>query len=243
MHLTDVLCLQTRFVTTTEYRYTYLDRYGIPCNGSTFITFQVEACHDAHIALKSPIKGGPIEIVIGGWDNKRSCVRLTPQGNCLETYQGAVLDCNEYRPFTVYWGDGQILLKKGNAKAGKSNIFLNLTLNYPLDDVNVGISTGFGSSGIWMFEDEPASATSRTTECSSFAASSVAVIIGSVGAVIIFGIIVGVFYSFRNCKKNDQSASSETNKNFESERQHGLDQISEHHYDSLSATTNNLELC
>lgn len=144
--------MQTRLSTTTEYRYTCLDDYGIPPNGSTFITFQVQAPNDAHIALKSPVKGEPIEIVIWGYFNTLSCIRLIPQGICSVTALGAVLDRGEYSPFTVYWGDSQIFLKKRDPTVNKFNTFLSLPLNYNLDDVKVGISTGFGSSGNWVFE-------------------------------------------------------------------------------------------
>lgn len=150
----DIHCTRTtRISTTRKYRYRYLDEYGISTSGSNFISFQVQACSDAHIALKSQMKEQPIEIVIGGCRNKRSCIRLTPQGNCLATNRVAVLNCNEYRSFTVYWGNGKIVVRKGNTTARKSSIFLSLPLNYNLDDVNVGISTGFGSSGRWIIED------------------------------------------------------------------------------------------
>lgn len=42
----------------------------------------------------------------------------------------------------------------------------------------------------------------------------------------------------------DQSASSDKNTDYESEKQHRVDQVSEHRYDSLSVTTHTyLELC
>lgn len=142
----------TRISTTTDYGLMYLDEYGISTSGSTYITFQVQACSDAHIALKYQTKEQPIEIVIGGWRNTRSCIRLTPQDNCSVTTMGAMLDCAEYRQFTLYWTESQIFVKKGNRMAEKSNIFLNLPLNFTISDIKVGISTGYGFSGKWMLE-------------------------------------------------------------------------------------------
>lgn len=142
----------TRISTTTDYGLMYLDEYGISTSGSTYITFQVQACSDAHIALKYQKKKQPIEIVIGGWRNTRSCIRLTPQDNCSVTTMGAMLDCAEYRQFTLYWTESQIFVKQGNRTAEKSNIFLHLPLNFTISDIKVGISTGYGFSGKWMLE-------------------------------------------------------------------------------------------
>lgn len=112
----------------------------------------MQVCSDAHIALKSPANGEPIEIVIGGWVYSQSCIWRTPQGEYFAINLERVLNCREYRSFTVYWGDRQILVEKGNTTAEKSNIFLSLPLNHNLHNVNVGISTGFGSSGRWIIE-------------------------------------------------------------------------------------------
>lgn len=141
--------MQTRISTKPEDEYTYLEDNGIPSNGCTFITFQVQTCSDAHIAVSPKLKG-EIEIVIGGNNNTLSFIRIISQGIRSETAYGPVLDCRELCPFTTYWGDGQILLKKGDTTAAKSNIFLNLSLTFNLDDVKVGISTG--SFGNWVFE-------------------------------------------------------------------------------------------
>lgn len=152
--LSEIHCTRTQRISTTKkYEYMFLNENGISTSGSTFITFQVQACNDAHIALKSKVKEQPIEIVLGGWSDTRSCIRLAPQDQCLVTNVGAVLDCKEYRSFTVYWGDRHILVERGNTTASKSSIILNLPLDYYLDDVKVGISTGFGSSGSWIIED------------------------------------------------------------------------------------------
>lgn len=48
------MLLAKKFSTTNGDGYTYLNVYGIPYSGATFITFKVRACSDAYIALISP---------------------------------------------------------------------------------------------------------------------------------------------------------------------------------------------
>lgn len=142
------------FTTTKGDGYTDLHDSGIPSRGTSLITFEVQACSDAYIKLSPPIKGenNTIVIELGRDNNKLSCIQVYPQGECSAKAQEVVLDCREYRLFTVDWGDGQIRVKKGDPTAPKSNIFLSLSLKYNLDDVKVGISTRCESSGNWSFE-------------------------------------------------------------------------------------------
>lgn len=77
-----------------------------------------------------------LQYFIGGNNNTLSFIWIISQGILSETANGSVLDCREYRPFTAYWGDGQILVKKGDTTAAKSNIFLNLSLPFNLHYVN-----------------------------------------------------------------------------------------------------------
>lgn len=140
--------------TTKEYKYQYLDEYGIPAQGSTTLTFKVKACNDAHLAIRTP-EIDPLEIVIGGWENNRSCIRLISQGDCLSINVGGVLSCDEYRVFTLDWKgrEGrQVSLSLGNATSDNSKTILSLPLKFRLLNVSIGISTGFGSSGKWLFQ-------------------------------------------------------------------------------------------
>lgn len=52
----------------------------------------------------------------------------------------------------MYWGDGNICVKKGNSMVRKFNIFFSFFVNYNFDDVDVGIFIGFGFFGRWIFE-------------------------------------------------------------------------------------------
>lgn len=141
--------MQKTLYTTRNDEYTYLDAYGIPSSGITFITFKVQACSDAYIALSSPIKNKTMIIELGIYNNTLSCIRPYPQDEPSAVTYEAALDCREYRPFTVNWEAGQILVKKGDPT--ESNTFLRLRLNYNLNDVKVGISTRCESNGIWVF--------------------------------------------------------------------------------------------
>lgn len=109
----------------------------------------MRACSDAYIALSSPPK--KIVIELGRYNNTLSCIQENQQGERSAIAFETVLDCREYRPFTVHWGDSQILVKKGDPTSDK-NIFLSLLLSYTLDDVKVGISTRCRPLGNWVFE-------------------------------------------------------------------------------------------
>lgn len=110
----------------------------------------MQACSDAYIELRSPNKG-EIVIELGMKNNTLSCIQVNQQGERSTIARGPVLDCREYRPFAVHWGDSQILVKKGDPTPDKT-IFLSLLLSYTLDDVKVGISTRCRPLGNWVFE-------------------------------------------------------------------------------------------
>ena len=143
----------TKISTTKEFKYQYLDEYGIPSQGSTAITFQVKACNDAHLAIRTP-EIDPIEIVLGTWNNSVSCIRMMISGKCFYVYESRVLNCNEYRSFTVDWKgreERQITVSLGNTASENDKTILSLPLKIRLFNVSLGITTGFGSSGQWLF--------------------------------------------------------------------------------------------
>ena len=62
---------------TTPNLYQFMD-IGINWANVTNITFQVEACNDAHIALSENFEqygSRTYEIVLGGWSNTQSAIR------------------------------------------------------------------------------------------------------------------------------------------------------------------------
>ncbi|XP_061177651.1 uncharacterized protein LOC133186411 [Saccostrea echinata] len=151
---------EIKLSTPNSYKYRYLTEYGIPITNSTSLTFQVQACNDAHVALRSSGRR-PLEIVLGGWDNSRSCFRTRVQGSCRTEHRGAILDCQNFQTFWVSWGNQQINVGKQDAGIGDS--ILSFSLRRPLSDVEIGISTGFGASGLWIFKDPRSTTESPTT--------------------------------------------------------------------------------
>ena len=111
--------------------------------------FKVRACNDAHVVLRSSGRK-ELEIVLGGWSNTISCLRTQVQGSCRRRYNGRVLNCKNYKEFVISWEDGRIMVGKMNS--GFRDLMLDFKLGKPLSDVQIGVSTGFGASGIWMFE-------------------------------------------------------------------------------------------
>jgi hypothetical protein len=140
---------EIRISTPNRYSYRYLTAEKIPAPNTTQLTFQVLACNDAHIALK-PAGRSPLEVVLGGWRNTRSCLRTEIQGNCRARRNGAVLDCRQFKTFWIDWSTRQV--KVGRVERGKRVRLLTYRLRAALSEVEVGISTGFGASGAWVFE-------------------------------------------------------------------------------------------
>ncbi|XP_078323305.1 uncharacterized protein 5-like isoform X4 [Crassostrea virginica] len=138
--------------TADLYQYRYLTNYGIPTPNSTHMLFRVRACNDAHVILRSSGKK-EIEIVLGGWNNTISCLRTKVQGPCHRKYNGRVLNCKSYEEFLISWKDGRIMVGKTNSELGSfGDLLLDYQLRKPLSGVQIGVSTGFGAAGKWMFE-------------------------------------------------------------------------------------------
>ncbi|XP_062586760.1 uncharacterized protein LOC134248371 isoform X2 [Saccostrea cucullata] len=151
---------EIKISTPNRYKYMYLTEYGIPVTNSTSLTFQVQACNDAHVALRSAGRR-PLEIVLGGWSNSRSCFRTRVQGSCRTEHSGQILDCQNFQTFRVSWANQEINV--GYQDSGIGDAILSFSLRRPLSDVEIGISTGFGASGVWIFEDPRATTESPTT--------------------------------------------------------------------------------
>ena len=145
----------TKISTTEAFRYQYLDEYGIPAQGSSTITFQVKACNGAHLAILTP-EIDPILIGLGTSNNSESFIQMGKgKGECLYIYEGRVLNCNKYRSFTVDWKarEGrEITVSIGNTTSENYKTILSLPLKFRLYNVSIGITTGFGSSGQWLFQ-------------------------------------------------------------------------------------------
>ncbi|XP_052062057.1 uncharacterized protein LOC127702080 isoform X2 [Mytilus californianus] len=144
-------CQELRIKTPNLYKYKLLSNNGIvignPVRDS--ITFKVKADNDAHIALMSSNnENDPLyEIVLGGWGNTQSVIRDRKQGGHLALHRGRVLNSNEYRTFTIKWNNGRIRVE--NELKKKLMEWTDTTNPYKIR--NVGVSTGWGSTGYWSF--------------------------------------------------------------------------------------------
>lgn len=90
------------------------DCVTVPCN-DTFITFQVKACRDAHILLMqdNSTTMNIYKLVIGGWANTRSAIRLQQGSPNQAQIDNDPLDCDEFRPFWASWESGVIRMGTG----------------------------------------------------------------------------------------------------------------------------------
>lgn len=146
-----------RIETPNAFNYIYLDEYGITISENiTALSFSVRANNDAHIAL-SKTKGetdvDSYEVVIGGWSNQKSVIRKCDQCKPKVSHNEEVLNGTEFRTFWLAWpGD----FTGTNVTAGKGSVpYVNTFLQWLDPDghqINYfGISTGWGSTGSWVF--------------------------------------------------------------------------------------------
>ncbi|XP_075156713.1 uncharacterized protein LOC142229992 [Haematobia irritans] len=124
-------------------------------------TFRIRAANDAHLALTSqPNENLPMyEIFIGGWGNTKSVIRRNrQQPDVVEVPTPRILQANDYRGFWIRWYNQTITVgRQGEAMAFMSYRDPQLfPINY------VGICTGWGASGSWIFDDHTPSAPSMT---------------------------------------------------------------------------------
>ena len=124
------------------------------------IIFTVDAKNDAHIGFFSKRESCALrcsnemyEIVIGGWANNQSVIRRGSQGSNKDLKATPnILKSNEDRPF---WADAKNgLIRLGKGKVIGSNIVIKWQDNQPLDPSYVGFMTGWGSTGVWKFQED-----------------------------------------------------------------------------------------
>nr|XP_022289492.1 uncharacterized protein LOC111101332 isoform X1 [Crassostrea virginica]XP_022289493.1 uncharacterized protein LOC111101332 isoform X2 [Crassostrea virginica] len=234
----------TKISTTKEFKYQYLDEYGIPAQGSTTLTFKVKACNDAHLAIRTP-EIDPMEIVIGGWENSRSCIRIISMGDCLSINVGGVLSCDEYRVFTLDWKgrEGrQVTLSLGNGTSENSKTILSLPLKFRLFNVSIGISTGYGSSGKWLFQDvfQRAIAEMAAPEKEVLTTKALIIIITGVALTVlaIVAATIGILLCLRYKRNREPRTNIENSQYIVSTETDG--QV-EHDYAKLTEFSNTIE--
>ena len=89
-------------------------------------------------------------LVIGGWSDTRSTIRQGAQQD-FSDFQPQntpdLLDIGVFRQFTISWAEGRILVYK----SGESQPFLDYTHATPFPINFIGFTTGFGSTGEFIF--------------------------------------------------------------------------------------------
>lgn len=137
--------------TADDQQYVELSPYCITAANRSAFSFQVSAQHDAHVALMSTdnTAGLLYEIVIGGWGNTKSCIRLAKQQECKNTYLGPVVNSYTYTHFWVSWANGVISLGRSETVNQTKLIEFTHTNPYPVNFL--AVMTGFGSTGNWKF--------------------------------------------------------------------------------------------
>lgn len=80
----------------------------------------MKASTDVHVALMTDDLSTPrddysqfYEIVIGGWNNERSCIRALKE-TCTETYSSGTLNSLEFVQLWISWGNDDIRLGRGS---------------------------------------------------------------------------------------------------------------------------------
>ena len=89
-----------------------------------------------------------MNIVIGGWNNTKSVIRRCKQCTNLATNRHNPLNRAEFRDFQVSYVDGTIKVYYWDHP---SVLFMEYTDPNPLSIGMVGYSTGWGSTGEFVF--------------------------------------------------------------------------------------------
>jgi hypothetical protein len=118
-------------------------------------TFQVYCNNDAHILLSEMPngQGQAYEIVLGGWENTKSALRKSVQGENIFEVDGAVCNPEEYVVMTVSISNGNVI-RVSHGEDPISNIWFTHTDPEPLWKINfMMVMTGWGSRGLWKFQE------------------------------------------------------------------------------------------
>ena len=124
-------------------------------NDTTYITIDIKACNDAHLALSAtPYNrdADTYEIVLGGTKNTKSAIRSKPLGkNEVEKETKGLMECDNYLSFWVSWSSGRIEVGKGSMY-GEKPIMSWIDPN-PHSVNAVSVATGWGSQGEFLYRE------------------------------------------------------------------------------------------
>ena len=118
-----------------------------------FITFKVQACAEAHIALtniKGLVSSHAFEIRLGENENAQSSIYSSNGNENCHTSEGSLLSCTEYVFLWLSWSDGFIKLGSGQSVGN------NVVLNCEVDEFAmraVSLASEKGNDATWIFEE------------------------------------------------------------------------------------------
>lgn len=184
------------------------------------LVFGVTACSDVHVVLSTNTRNfstGMIEIVIGGWTNTKSVIRIVDDRHYAEVETPSILHCTESRFFWITWQYGAIEAGKGEI-AGKER-FIDYQPLELYDIRSVGYSTGYGSDGSWFIigtgaipTDTPMTEVPMPTDAASTDSSSglsqdavAGIVIGTIGGFLLLVLIAMYIYDRRTEVTNQTS--------------------------------------
>ncbi|GAB1604551.1 uncharacterized protein LOC115230770 [Argonauta hians] len=139
-------------ITPDAYNYQLVPE--VPVNNKTFLTFQIKAAGDAHIALSamySELQFKTHEIVIGE-NNKRSVIRDGSLGQIrAESMTMNILSDREFRYFWISWLDHHIEVGRGQRQGQSRFLHWRVPPNKQFNINCLAVSTGKASKGRWEF--------------------------------------------------------------------------------------------
>ena len=141
-----------RLFTPDNYSY---QRVGFSSFYATSVIFKVQACNDAHVGLFEVLDTSgkfPYEIVFGGSKNQWTYIRNQSLiSNVASARTPNILDCSKFKTLWVSWRGG--FIEAGVGAIVGDNKVIDWQDPQPRGIHYVGISTGWGSTGLWEFSD------------------------------------------------------------------------------------------
>lgn len=131
---------------------TLLSDYGYNSLTENTLIFMVKACADSFVAMKtstaSAVSDDTYELVIGSYGGSRVVMRLN-EDTKINLAKTELLSCFAFRPFWLYWTNDSCSLGKG-LDVGVDEL-INWSWNVNTTVKDIGIMTGFGATGQWLF--------------------------------------------------------------------------------------------
>ena len=135
---------------TYGYNYLWMDP------SDEYFVFRVAACSDVHVALSNTATNSTAyEIILGGWTNTQSAIRLHYSSHLTEHSTPNILHCRRLRSFWMQWDNRHI--RVGSGDKVKQDIFMEHHIREEDPQppfVGVSLSTGYSYEGEWEYQDK-----------------------------------------------------------------------------------------